>query len=183
MIAHQISHQRLHATGIHIPSCLVVPDDYNLIPTIKITSKAALKTSEAHSSYGRPPLRFCSTTKSFQKFLYDFIHFPCVLITSHLLETFRIMENNNKSSFCLQQNHKFGRLLWWCSIFYETIPGSIFMKYCIQRPFVENVTALIKMWRFLEGVLSPSAGKKRWSRSLIHIKKWHFLEDVSLPLM
>ena len=23
-----------------------------------------------------------------------------------------------------------------------------FVKYCIQRPFVENVTALIKMWRF-----------------------------------
>ena len=34
------------------------------------------------------------------------------------------------------------------------------MKYCIQRPFVENVTALIKMWRFLEGVSSPSVDKK-----------------------
>ena len=40
--------------------------------------------------------RFCSTTKSFQKFLYDFIHFPCVLITSHPLKSFRIMENNNQ---------------------------------------------------------------------------------------
>ena len=26
------------------------------------------------------------------------------------------------------------------------------MKYCIQRLFVENVTALIKMRRFLEGI-------------------------------
>ena len=34
------------------------------------------------------------------------------------------------------------------------------VKYCIQRPFVENMTALIKMWRFLEGILSPSAEKK-----------------------
>ena len=34
------------------------------------------------------------------------------------------------------------------------------MKYCIQRLFVENVTALIKMWRFLEGMSSPSAVKE-----------------------
>ena len=34
------------------------------------------------------------------------------------------------------------------------------VKYCIQMPFVENMTALIKMWRFLEGILSPSAEKK-----------------------
>ena len=53
-------------------------------------------------------MRFCSTTNSFQSFLYDFIHFPCVLITSHPLKTFRIMENIT-SSFCLQWNRKFGR--------------------------------------------------------------------------
>ena len=29
-----------------------------------------------------------------------------------------------------------------------------------QKLFVENVTTLIKMWRFLEGVSSPSAVKK-----------------------
>ena len=32
--------------GIHIPSRPVVPDDYNLVWTIKITSKVALWTSE-----------------------------------------------------------------------------------------------------------------------------------------
>ena len=41
-------------------------------------------------------MRFCSTTKSFKKFLYDFIHFPCVLITSHPLKTFRVMVNNKQ---------------------------------------------------------------------------------------
>ena len=32
--------------GIHIPSCPVVPDDYNLVWTIKVTSKVTLRTSE-----------------------------------------------------------------------------------------------------------------------------------------
>ena len=34
------------------------------------------------------------------------------------------------------------------------------MKYCVQRLFIENMTALIKMWHFLEGISSPSAVKK-----------------------
>ena len=34
------------------------------------------------------------------------------------------------------------------------------MKLCILRLFVENKTALIKMWRFLEGVSSSSTEKK-----------------------
>ena len=34
------------------------------------------------------------------------------------------------------------------------------MKYCIQRLFVENVTALIKMRHFLEVISSPSAVKE-----------------------
>ena len=37
---------------------------------------------------------------------------------------------------------------------------SFFVKYCIQRPFAESVTALIKMWRFLEGVFVAIGGKK-----------------------
>ena len=57
-------------------------DDCNLIQTIKITSKVALRASEVLLNH-----------KSFQKFLYDFINFSCVLITSHPLKTFRIMEN------------------------------------------------------------------------------------------
>ena len=34
------------------------------------------------------------------------------------------------------------------------------VKYFIQRPFIENVAALIKSWSFLEGISSPSAEKK-----------------------
>jgi len=34
------------------------------------------------------------------------------------------------------------------------------MKCWIQRLFVENLTALFKIWRFLEGVSSPLAVKK-----------------------
>ena len=40
------------------------------------------------------------------------------------------------------------------------IEGSVFMKYHIRRVFKENVTALIKMRYFLEGILSPLAVKK-----------------------
>ena len=36
----------LYFSGIYIPSCPDVPDDYNLVRTIKITSKVALQTSE-----------------------------------------------------------------------------------------------------------------------------------------
>ena len=34
------------------------------------------------------------------------------------------------------------------------------VKCCIQRPFIKNVTALIKTWHFLEGISSPLAVKK-----------------------
>ena len=34
------------------------------------------------------------------------------------------------------------------------------MKYCIQRPFIENVTEIIKIWRFLDSMLSPLMEKK-----------------------
>ena len=45
-----------------------------------------------------------------------------------------------------------------------------FVKYCIQRPFVENVSAILKIWHFVAGVSLPLAKKK---------KMWPFLEDVS----
>ena len=57
-------------------------------------AQSSQTTTIPYWRFGR--VRFCSTTKSFQKFLYDFIHFPCVLITSHPLKTFRIMENNKQ---------------------------------------------------------------------------------------
>ena len=54
---------------------------------------------------------------------------------------------------------------------------------CVQRPFIENVTALIKMWRFLEGILLPSAVKKGEAESgaLNASRCDGFLEDLSLP--
>ena len=50
-------------------------------------------------------------------------------------------------------------------------------------PFVENKTALIKMWRFLEGVSSPSTEKKLKQKPVpyTHQDVTFFLEDVSLP--
>ena len=38
--------------------------------------------------------------------------------------------------------------------------AQFFVKYCIQWPFVENMTARIKMWHFLQSILSPSVEKK-----------------------
>lgn len=55
------------------------------------------------------------------------------------------------------------------SIFQERIAGPVFMlltastfhfvKNCFQGPFAENVTALIKIWCFLKGILPPLAEK------------------------
>ena len=56
---------------------------------LKITSKVALQKSQV---FAQPQNLF----KTIQKFLYDFIHFPCVLITSCPLKTFRILENNKQ---------------------------------------------------------------------------------------
>jgi len=36
----------------------------------------------------------------------------------------------------------------------KRLRAQFFVKYSIQFPFVENVTAIIKSWRFLEGALS-----------------------------
>ena len=60
-------------------------DNYNLVRMIKISSKVALRMSEVLLNH-----------KTFSQIFVnnDFIHFPCVLITSHPLETFRIMENS-----------------------------------------------------------------------------------------
>ena len=46
-------------TGIHIPSRPVVPSDYNLVRTVKIISKAALRTSEGllnHKIFSKIPI-------------------------------------------------------------------------------------------------------------------------------
>ena len=64
----------------------VVPDDYNLILTIKKTPKVTLRTSEVLLNH-----------KIFSKILiYNFVHFSRVLTTSHPLKTFKIMENNKQ---------------------------------------------------------------------------------------
>ena len=56
------------------------------------------------------------------------------------------------------------------------------MKYCIQGPFAEIVTAVIKAWRFLEGASSPLAKKKKGEAeagALYALRCEVFLEDVS----
>ena len=72
-------------SGIHIPSRPVVPEDNNLVQTIKITSKVPIRMSEVLLSH-----------KIFSKVLISFYIFFCVLITSFLLKTFRIMGNNKQ---------------------------------------------------------------------------------------
>ena len=42
---------QIHDQGIHIPSCPVVPDDYNLVQTIKIALKVAFWMSEVLLNY------------------------------------------------------------------------------------------------------------------------------------
>ena len=98
--------------------------------------------------------------------------FTCVLITSHPLKTFRITHN-----FCMEWNGTFVRHLWWYSIFQERITGPVFMllttstlhfvKNCIQGPFAENVTALIKIRHFSKGLLPPLAEKMSTSCCLL----------------
>ena len=45
-----------------------------------------------------------------------------------------------------------------------------FVKNYIQGPFAENVTALIKIWRFLKGILPPLAEKMSTSCCLLRGK-------------
>ena len=45
-------------------------------------------------------------------------------------------------------------------LFYKTITGSVFCEVLHLETIVENMTAVIKMWDFSEGILSPSAEKK-----------------------
>ena len=105
--------------------------------------------------FGR--MRFCSTKKSFQKFLYDFIPFPCVLITS-LIHSKCLEQWWITSSFCLQWS--LGAIFDGAAFSTKRSRAQFFVKYCIQFPFEENVTAIIKSWRFLEGALSYFT--KRW---------------------
>ena len=49
-----------------------------------------------------------------------------------------------------------------------SLKAQFFVKYCIQRPFVENMTVLIKLWRFLESV-SPSREKKVKQKALAYM--------------
>ena len=73
-------------SGIHIPSHPVVLDDYNLIQTIKITSKVALRTSEVLLNH-----------KIFSKILIWFYTFSlCSDYFSDPLKNFRMMENTKQ---------------------------------------------------------------------------------------
>ena len=54
------------------------------------------------------------------------------------------------------------------------------MKYCIQKPFIGNVTALIKMWCFLEGVSSTMVEKKKVKQKPVPYMDQD-VADFSLP--
>ena len=68
----RIKNYRIKVAGTHIPSRLVAPDDNNLVQTIKITLRVALRKSEV-----------LLNQKIFQNsYMILYIIFPCVLITS-----------------------------------------------------------------------------------------------------
>ena len=152
-------------SGIHIRSRPVVPDEYNLAWTIEITPTVILWMSEVSLNH---------------KILLRTLIFTCVLITSHPLKTFRITENKTQLLYGMKWYINFVRHLWWYSIFQERIAGPVFMlltastfhfvKNCFQGPFAENVTALIKIWCFLKGILPPLAEKMSTSCCLLRGK-------------
>ena len=97
-------------SGIHIPGRPVVPEDNNLVQTIKITSKVPVRMSEILLNH-----------KIFSKVLRSliiFIYFPCALITSYLLKTFRIMGNNKQLLSTMKSN-------------FFILFIRFFVKYCI----------------------------------------------------
>ena len=96
------------------------------------------------SSFGW--VRFCSTIKSIQKFLYGFIMYitvyTCILITSYPLKSLWITENNKH--LCLQWNEKFGAIfdgsvfsMKWSIFMLLTVGIFHLVKNCIHRPIVK----------------------------------------------
>ena len=69
------------------------------------------------------------------------------------------MGNNELAAFVCNEIVSLGAIFDGAVFSMKGSQAQFFVKYCIQRSFVENVTALIKLWRFLEGV-SPSREKK-----------------------
>ena len=97
-------------SGIHIPGRPVIPEDNNLVQTIKITSKVPVRMSEILLNH-----------KIFSKVLRSliiFIYFPCALITSYLLKIFRIMGNNKQLLSTMKSN-------------FFILFIRFFVKYCI----------------------------------------------------
>ena len=89
---------------------------------------------------------------------------------------------NNKQLFVCSEIVSLGAISVGAVFSMTRLQAQFSVKYCSQRPFVENMTALIKMWRFLEGILSPSAEKKGQAEggTLYGSRCDNFLEDVSL---
>lgn len=75
----------IYLSGIHIRSRPVVPDNCNLERTIEITPKVVLWT-------GGVFLNLKISLKN--SYMIYCVHFTYVLITTHLLKTFRITEIN-----------------------------------------------------------------------------------------
>ena len=110
----RLNNYKIKVAGTHIYSRLVAPDDNNLVQTIKITLRVALRKNEV-----------LLNQKIFSKILIWFYTFSlCSDYFSDPLKMFRIMVNNKQ----LLSAMKFGRHLWWCSIFYKTIAGWVFCE-------------------------------------------------------
>ena len=69
------------------------------------------------------------------------------------------MGNNELAAFVCNEIVSLGAIFDAAVFSMKRSQAQFFVKYCIQKPFVENVTALIELWRFLEGV-SPSREKR-----------------------
>ena len=82
----RINNYRIKVAGTHIPSCLVAPDDNNLVQIIKITMRVALWKSEV-----------LLNQKIFSKILISFYTFSlCSDYIFDPLKMFRIMVNNKQ---------------------------------------------------------------------------------------
>ena len=69
------------------------------------------------------------------------------------------MQNNKQLFFC-NEIISLGSIFDGAVFSTKQSQAQFLVKYFIQRPFIENVAALIKSWSFLKGISSPSAEKK-----------------------
>ena len=87
------------------------------------------------------------------------------------------MGNNELAAFVCNEIVSLGTIFDGAVFSMKRSQAQFFVKYCIQRPFVENVTAIIKLWGFLEGVsLSRKKKVKQKPLPCIHQDVTFFLK-------